>query len=998
MASVAVAGGMARRIPIQVFFALFTISGFAGLIYESIWSHYLKLFLGHAAYAQTLVLAIFMGGMALGSWLVSRFTLRIRNLLAGYALAELGIGLLAIVFHPVFKATTGWALDSLFPALGGSAAIDLVKWSIASALILPASLLLGTTFPLMSAGVIRLYPEAGGRALAMLYFTNSLGAAIGVLASGFLLIAQVGLPGTILTAGLLNVALAFVVWMLAKRLAITATAPSDVAGDSGASRSLTRAILALALATGAASFVYEITWIRMLATGLGASTHAFEVMLSAFILGMAMGAWVLRARIERIVNDIPWLGGIVFAKAALAVYAVWIYGDVLEFVRWTMLAAARTDAGYSVVSAAGLVASMIVMFPTAFCAGMTLPLATRALTRRGAGEAAIGRIYGANTAGCIIGAIFATHVGMELLGVKNLTGFGALIDVAVAVLVVAVGVEAPLRRRALAASAILSLAALVAFASIRLDLLRMSSGVFRFGSFEDPRDTSVLFYRDGKTASISVIEHPDKKRSIRTNGKTDAAIAFDPGGRAGPDEGTMLLAAALPLAMKPDAAVVANIGFGSGLTTHALLGSPRVREVDTIEIERMMVEGARLFMPRNARAYEDPRSALHIDDAKTFFAARGKRYDVIVSEPSNPWVSGVSTLFSDEFYGQVRRHLKDDGLLVQWIQSYDISLELVATIFKALGNHYRDYVIYRVGAVDLLIIATPTGLVPQPSGEVFKLTGLAADLERLGFTTVEDLQALRVAGRKASDPIFALSAYPANSDYFPVLDQNASRARYRGDSAKDLRTSREHLVPVLALLDGETRTPLERLSSTGINRPQRVFQSLAGAEAIGIFLTGRADGARVLLPEDRAAALLANTMLARCAGAEAEWADAVSTIVGLSSPYLARNDVKIVFDTIRASRCWASLGAPTRERILLLEAINDRNAAAMREHGLALLAGRRESEPARRTAFQAAVAACIALGRQDEARALWARHAPGMGKETLEDFASTLLAAHLIRR
>src|SRR5437764_6575098 len=92
-------------------FALFAASGFAGLVYESIWTHYLKLFLGHAAYAQTLVLAIFMGGMAIGSWLVSRFTLRIRNLLVGYALAELGIGLLAIVFHPVFRATTGWALE-----------------------------------------------------------------------------------------------------------------------------------------------------------------------------------------------------------------------------------------------------------------------------------------------------------------------------------------------------------------------------------------------------------------------------------------------------------------------------------------------------------------------------------------------------------------------------------------------------------------------------------------------------------------------------------------------------------------------------------------------------------------------------------------------------------------------------------------------------------------------------------------------------------------------
>ena len=289
---------MTTRVPVGVFFALFTVSGFAGLIYESIWSHYLKLFLGHAAYAQTLVLAIFMGGMALGSWLVSRFTGRIRNLLAGYALAELGIGLLAITFHGIFKSVTEWALGSVFPSLGGTGMVDAVKWTIASALILPASVLLGTTFPLMSAGVIRLFPDTGGRSLAMLYFTNSLGAAIGVLASGFVLIARVGLPGTILSAGILNVILAIAVWFLAKGLAVAGPAPAAAAsagtGDRGSL--LGRTILVLAFATGGASFVYEITWIRMLSTGLGASTHAFEVMLSAFILGMSLGAFALRRR------------------------------------------------------------------------------------------------------------------------------------------------------------------------------------------------------------------------------------------------------------------------------------------------------------------------------------------------------------------------------------------------------------------------------------------------------------------------------------------------------------------------------------------------------------------------------------------------------------------------------------------------------------------------------------------------------------------------------
>jgi predicted membrane-bound spermidine synthase len=966
-----------NRIPVAVFFALFTISGFAGLIYESIWSHYLKLFLGHAAYAQTLVLAIFMGGMAIGSWLVSRFTLRIPDLLRGYAIAELGIGILAILFHTVFKASTGWALDTLFPAMGAGPAIDLAKWAIASALILPASLLLGTTFPLMSAGVMRLYPETGGRALAMLYFTNSFGAAVGVLASGFLLIARVGLPGTILSAGLLNVVLALLVWTITRSLPrVAPRAPGGPSQAEAGHRSLGRVIMIAALATGAASFVYEITWIRMLSTGLGASTHAFEVMLSAFILGMSLGALVLRYGIERLKNDVAWLAGILFAKAFFAAYAIWIYGDVLEFVRWTLAATARTDEGYAIVNFAGLAASMIVMLPTAFCAGMTLPLATHALTRRGLGEASIGRVYGANTAGCILGAAFATHVGMEMLGVKNLTGLGAFIDVGVGIAILAVGLEGVTRRRALAASAVFLVAGAVTFASIHLDLLRMSSGVFRFGVFEDPTRSSVIFYRDGKTASISVTDHhANHRRAIRTNGKIDASLNTGASGQPGPDEGTMILAAAIPLALKPDATLIANIGFGSGLTTHALLGSPRVKDVDSIEIERMMIEGAKLFHPRNARAYEDPRSHIHIDDAKTFFASHGRRYDIIVSEPSNPWVSGVSTLFSQEFYAQVRRHITDDGLLVQWVQSYDIGVDLLATVFKALGASFGDYVVYRVGAVDLLIVATPGKALPPMRPDLFAFPGLASDLNYLGYREVADLAGLRIGGRRVLEGVFARSEFPTNSDYFPVLDQHAPRARFRGDTAQDLRLSREHLVPVLAMLDEDVRIPVSRVRTAGEHPAANVARARVATEAIGVLLTGQSDAAQVLPAADQAAALLAHGLLGDCASSQTQFANALNQVMNTALPVLARSDLDIAFQRISGSPCYKSLSAFERARVDLLKAMNERDGESMRRIGEALLATQGpELDRARPVWLMAALTGHLAVGDKARALALWKAH------------------------
>src|SRR6185503_5376671 len=200
------------------FYILFTASGFAGLIYESLWTHYLKLFLGHAAYAQSLVLIVFMGGMAGGAALCARFSPRIANPLLAYAAVEAVVGVLALAFHPLFVSLTDWSYAVLLPAAGSDGAALAVKLSLSCLLILPQSLLLGATFPLMSAGLARTQPARAGESVAMLYFANSIGAAAGVIASGFVLIAWLGLPGTLRLAGGLNLALAAAVVALAKPL------------------------------------------------------------------------------------------------------------------------------------------------------------------------------------------------------------------------------------------------------------------------------------------------------------------------------------------------------------------------------------------------------------------------------------------------------------------------------------------------------------------------------------------------------------------------------------------------------------------------------------------------------------------------------------------------------------------------------------------------------------------------------------------------------------
>jgi spermidine synthase len=191
--------------------------------------------------------------------------------------------------------------------------------------------------------------------------------------------------------------------------------------------------------------------------------------------------------------------------------------------------------------------------------------------------------------------------------------------------------------------------------------------------------------------------------SIKTNGKTDASITMDKGIEDTSDESTMILTAAIPMSLNPQAATAASIGLGSGLTSHTLLSNPGLKEVDTVEIEKGMVEAANNFKPRVELVYTDPRSHVYIDDAKTFFSTYNKKYDIIVSEPSNPWVSGVAGLFSEEFYRLIKHHINDNGLFVQWVQLYEINVELVASVLKAVSANFADFAVYAPNDGDIML-------------------------------------------------------------------------------------------------------------------------------------------------------------------------------------------------------------------------------------------------------------------------------------------------------
>lgn len=767
-------------------YALFLLSGFSGLVYESIWTHYLKLFLGHAAYAQTLVLAIFMGGMAVGAALAARFSAGVTGLLALYGAVEILIGFQGLLFHRVYVAATDMAFSHWLPALEADWQIQSVKWGLSAALILPQSVLLGATFPLMSAAVIRWQRMSTGRVLANLYSTNSLGAAVGVLASGFWLIGLVGLPGTVMAAGIINVLLGVLAVLLARRLPVVNVTPNasvmapisitPVEEKNRVQTSMQYWLLATALLTGLSSFVYEIIWIRMLGVLLGASTHAFELMLSAFILGLAIGGYAIRQYIDRLSKPVVTLAIIQVVMGLAVVSTLLCYNLYFEWMAWVVQHVAANDSGYWQFMLASHGFALMMMLPATICAGMTLPLVTHSILRAVQDEKYIGHVYACNTFGAILGVILAVHVLLPVLGLQH----GLLLACAVDVLLGAglfyisrePGTTLPWSSRGLVLSGVV---AIVLVACVfRINLGYVSSGVFRHGQLPVK---DILFHQDGKTASVDVVQ-ADHRLSLITNGKPDAAI-HDPQQSPLGDEYTMALLAMIPLSAVESPAHAAVIGMGSGITTHTLLADQSLQSVETIEIEQAIIRGAQFFGERSARAFTDPRSHVHIEDAKTYFTRAGQQYDLIISEPSNPWVSGVSSLFTQEFYRHVSHYLSAKGVFAQWLHMYEINDTLIASILNALGKTFPDYTVYQLNDTDFLVLASNAPVMPPLVRDVFAdHPDMQREGARIGVSKLDDLRLRYLGNRTLLEPIYAGWTTASNSDFFPLLDQHALKARF----------------------------------------------------------------------------------------------------------------------------------------------------------------------------------------------------------------------------
>jgi len=737
------------------------ISGAAGLIYQLAWMRQLQPAMGGSVQAITAVLAAFMAGLGLGSGFMARRVTRLRRPLAAYALLELCIG----VWGLASPLLISWSAPFFVLAQRDGGAADplqtLWRFLLASLLLLPPTIVMGATLPAV-ARAMGIAHGTVGRRVGRLYGASSAGAVCGALGAGFLLLPLLGLAGGCRAAALGNIVAAGVAWWHARRIpapgpgqAATAGPRTDDHGTESSGRLGPAALHGAALLTGAAAMALEVAWGRNFTLLFGSSVYAMSMVLAAFIGGIALGA-VVPSRVFDRRGSGPLLSATALSLAALLTTLVAALGSLLPLVSLRLFW--WTGGAPGLTYPLQLLLAGLVLLPGTFCTGAAFPLLVRSLSATGRPPSrALGSLYAVNTGGAVAGTVLAGLVLMPALGIEwtSLAG-SATLALAASLLLASGG------RRRWAAVLPLLLCAVAALPVIRHPwdpgLLTSGpyvyAGIYRevaaFGRQWDPereiggegRDWTVgteapvrpelgfsglrelvqargelLWHRQGADASVAVRRSSRGILSLQINGKTDAST--------GGDMKLQLLSAHLPLLLHHDPGEVFLLGLASGVTLGAMLDHSEVRRVTCAEISPSVILASRQFDHVSGAPLDDARTVLAAEDGRNVLQRMPREsLDVIVSEPSNPWIAGMADLFSVEFFRLCRSRLAPGGLVCQWVQSYALEtgdLRRVAATFRAVFPRATLWAEKAAGG-DYLLIGFAPGPLAAVSGP--------ADLER----------------------------------------------------------------------------------------------------------------------------------------------------------------------------------------------------------------------------------------------------------------------------
>lgn len=767
-----------------VFLVLFFGSGATALIYEVIWSKYLSQMFGSTIQAQTVVLAVFMGGLALGNNIFGRKADGYRTPVRVYGILEIAIGFYAFFFNGIYAFA-----DHIFVTVGTTlfeqpALLLCLKILLSIALLLGPTILMGGTLPLLAAWLQKNFNEAG-RGSALFYGINSLGAVAGAGLAGFYLVQNWGMVAALQMTAFANMLIGGAAFVLGRHQTLyehlsaqpTPLAPTPL--PAATNKSLGWAGLIVAM-TGAVSMGLEVLASRSLSLIFGSSLQSFAIVLMAFILGIGLGSAAIAATSLRPGRSEKLLVIVMLAASVWVGLLVFNIEGWVEFYRTARTGIARSSVGYFYnQSLSAVMAIFILGVPAAFI-GSALPLLMRVVSQDSDTLGAqIGRLLTWNTLGAVVGVLLTGFIIMPYAGLRNAFVILALgLCAMAAVMTFRQGWRVALVFPGVVAVGLLTV---LAFGGEGWKHV-ISSGVFRSREREVDKDfmagrkkaIDILFYEDAPDATVSVerrILPGFTNLALRINGKPDASSYGD--------LCPQLLVGHIPMFARPQSKDVFLLGMGTGISASAVLAHP-LDQLILAENCKPVLRAAELFKPWNRDVLKHPKLKIAYEDARTVLKLSPQKFDVIIAEPSNPWTVGVGSVFSLEFYKLAASKLKEGGIMAQWFHVYEIHDDIVGLVLRTFATVFPHFEIWDCNDSDIVMVGSlqPWESSPEAYKEAIMRELPFSDLQRVGINSPTALFARQLASQRTA---FAIPGDgPLQQDWMPVLEYHAPKAFFLG--------------------------------------------------------------------------------------------------------------------------------------------------------------------------------------------------------------------------
>jgi len=749
----------------------FFLSGATALIYEVLWVRLLALTFGNTVYAIGIVLTSFMSGLSLGSLLFGRWADRGHNLLKGYGILEFGIAV-SVLLSPVLLESVSRFYLSVAITTMPLWVLSVVRYLLSFVVLLIPTTLMGGTLPVLSRYFIGSESELGKR-LGILYALNTIGGVVGTFLVGFFLIRLLGMNTALKTTAAINIVIGSVSYYLGSRYQTVVHAGErpvreEFQRTAGYGFALTAFFL-----SGFAAMVYEIAWNRLLVGVIGSTTYSFSIILIGYLSGIGLGSLIVSHISGRRELRLVHFSALELLIGITCFSTVFIFPVLPPL----MLKGMQMVGGsyFGVLSVQMLVVLFFILVPTVFF-GATFPIIAAVYSGGPEHRARnIGNIYAANTFGAIVGSSAAAFFFLPAFGGSLSIKIAAVVNVFVGM----AGLYILGKKRFLAFSAVLMI---IPFVPASIADQSLVTGVSIYGNRDDFQlelgEQNFLFLKEGLNATIAVTTNSDGSITLSTNGKAD--------GSTGEDMSTQMALAYFPLLLHDRPEHVLVIGYGTGVTVNAAATFPGVRKVDSVEIEPAVLEAARYFEKAGVSAARRLNGDIIIDDARSYLIASRNTFDVIISEPSNPWINGIGNLFSVNFYEAARARLNRDGLYCQWVQLYGLRSEDLRMIIRTFSSVFPETTIWHSNPADIMLIGSSAGQreIHYPSVSA-RLKGNVADNLRAYLHVYEavDLISYFMTGPKGAA---ALSEHaPLNTDDLPLLEFNAPFSLYSSTAVQN---------------------------------------------------------------------------------------------------------------------------------------------------------------------------------------------------------------------